>query len=163
MSPKDEEILAFVLLQGYEDEDERGLPKRAYLERGSDEERRAILHLSDIVRQRKLSPSLAEALANALLPGEQIDDKNRCFTGDTPNRLELKRRRRGQHRDMRRATVIFSRVAELKQNGEKTDDAIEHTGDQFGLSYETVRTIWKMSATYRRLLKKEEARRNRGE
>jgi hypothetical protein len=145
----DDLMLARILLGGFVDEDERGLPHERYLSESDETEAR--LALVRLLRsEAPLAPRLRVALAGLFHPDDEAvhlvtdDSTGKQYSISEPRDRNLvfrfrKKKRRAHHK---RNTVIVQFMYDLVKAGKSIEEARGDAHDEFGLSDGAIKKIW---------------------
>jgi hypothetical protein len=140
--PNTDLALARTLLGGYTATSKSGLPENRYLNEA--EEREGRKALANILRDTTPLDRDLRYLLAALFSPEGAHKEEHADPHRVERKLVFKFRSRKRRTDSERNTFIVQDVYNrIKLRKQRVDEAIAGAADQFGLSEESVRALWK--------------------
>ena len=134
----------YVLLVGYIDDDDRGLPRKKYFEPDGKEDQDARRALARLLRAGlPLNRRLQYALANLFDPPPDDDHRSDDPTPTSERRVVFEFIDGRGKIDNFANSKIAQRVAERVGEGMNVSEAVENTAEEFGLSERHVWDKWK--------------------
>jgi hypothetical protein len=131
-----DETLIRVLLNGFVKHDEKGLPRKEYLEADGEDELTACAALARRLRSGPpLTKEQSQQLADLFDPGPDVAPWNE-------RRIAFVQRYRGRRPQPMANTQIARHVWDRFRSGWGTERAVEHTMSTYKLTRERVYNIW---------------------
>jgi hypothetical protein len=161
---EDDLVEAYRLLDGWieHDDDGAGLPRSKRFKPDSSCEKKARMKLARLLRRRRINGQILDQLAALFDPRRRIRRDGKAhpdFLHISEYEIIIKKRVAGQPEAHITNSAITQQVWNQMQTGATLDASFDTTANQFNLSYEHVRDIWKR---YKKYYPKTKRKKNKG-